>query len=89
MNEIKKEQKFMGIIIPMKDMDEFFDENPEDLKKLNIIDSHYQGFRVVRGRTPLNRYIIINQDEPYAEKVWDIVLEGERRKTMNYIETMK
>ncbi len=35
-----------------------------------------------QGKKPLedNRYILCNQDEPYAEKVWQTILEGERAK---------
>lgn len=29
---------------------------------------------------PDNRYIVCNQDEPYAEKVWQMILDGEREK---------
>lgn len=30
-----------------------------------------------------NKYICCNRDEPYAEAVWDIILEGERKKIRN------
>ena len=29
---------------------------------------------------PDNRYIVCNQDEPYAEKIWQMILDGERAK---------
>ncbi|MFA5307633.1 MAG: hypothetical protein WC365_09350 [Candidatus Babeliales bacterium] len=38
--------------------------------------------KVERGRKVLscNKYIVCNQDEPYAEKVWQMILDGERAK---------
>ena len=36
--------------------------------------------REVDGRPTDNKYIICNQDEPYAEKVWQTILEGEDAK---------
>ncbi len=38
--------------------------------------------RKAKGKGPIedNRYILCNQDEPYAEKVWQTILEGERTK---------
>jgi len=27
-----------------------------------------------------NNYIVCNQDEPYAEKIWQMILDGEREK---------
>lgn len=32
------------------------------------------------GRPTDNKYIVCNQDEPYAELVWQIILLGERAK---------
>ena len=50
---------------------------------LDKIDWHFG--KVLNGRTSLNtfkvnKYIICNQDEPYADKVWEIILEGEDAK---------
>lgn len=43
-----------------------------------------KGYRKDIGNIPKfsnrNHYIIVNQDEPYAERVWEVILEGERVK---------
>ena len=36
--------------------------------------------RIHEGKTPLNNYYVCNQDEPYAQKVIDIILAGEDEK---------
>jgi len=32
------------------------------------------------GKRTTNNYIIVNEDEPYAKDVWNVILEGERKK---------
>lgn len=29
------------------------------------------------GKNPYPSYILCNQDEPYADKVWQVILDGE------------
>jgi hypothetical protein len=36
--------------------------------------------RILDDAGTSHRYIICNQDEPYAEKVWQTILEGEKNK---------
>ena len=36
--------------------------------------------RKIDGRPTDNRYIVCNQDEPYAEEVWQTILKGEDAK---------
>jgi len=79
----KKEIKFWAVIISNKDADEFFTKNPECKEMFNKLNLKYFEYRIGKGKEPVNKYIIINQDEPYAEKVWKIVLEGEDEKTRN------
>ena len=75
-----KQLKFMAIIIPTKYTDDFFEKHPQHLKNWNKIEKDYQMYRVSKGKKPWNNYIIVNQDEPYAEKVWEIILTGETAK---------
>jgi hypothetical protein len=79
---VVKEQKFMCLIIPMKDADGFADKYPDDIKKLDAICYDYEAYRESLGKNATNDYIIVNQDEPYAEKIWQIILEGERLKVL-------
>lgn len=32
------------------------------------------------GKPAFNNYVVVNQDEPYAELVWQIILLGEKAK---------
>lgn len=79
MAEIKKEQqKFMCLIIPMKDADQFLQGG--DLLMFNKLKEKYASFRISKSKNASNNYIIVNQDEPYAEDVWQMILAGERKK---------
>lgn len=73
MEEIKKEDKF--IVLNKEHIGSFMNSNPKEAEKL--LDS-LKFFRDWLGRE--NSYIICNQDEPYAENVWNTILEGERDK---------
>jgi len=33
--------------------------------------------RRLEDNKPINKYIVCNQDEPYAKKIWQIILKGE------------
>lgn len=78
---VKKENKFFALIIPTKDMNEFFGDGRLDKKlMLDNLNQEYAKYRISTGRKPYNKYIICNQDEPYAEKVWQTILEGEKNK---------
>jgi len=46
-----------------------------------LLEKDIDGFIRVLGELDKgNRYIVCNQDEPYAEEVWQLILEGERKK---------
>lgn len=36
--------------------------------------------RIAHNKKPQNKYIVCNQDEPYSEEVWKIILDGETKK---------
>lgn len=63
----------------------------ETLEGLCELDSAFRdafeflaaGMREARrkeGKDRFNQYIVCNQDEPYAEKVWRVILDGEDAK---------
>ena len=76
----KKENKFYALIIPAKDVDEFFKLYPKYGNRLQEIEKNYADFRKSKGKNTHNNYIICNQDEPYAEQVWQLILDGEKQK---------
>ena len=80
MNEAKKEYKFFALVIPAKDQLGFFSLKPEAEPLLDNIGTAYAQYRQSTGRKPYNKYIICNQDEPYAEEVWKVILAGEDAK---------
>jgi hypothetical protein len=53
------------------------------LEALNEIDQLVQLNRIKRGANQFPKYIVCNQDESYAEKVWKIILDGETEKEHN------
>ena len=62
--------------------------NGKDLKgltplkqaKLGEIMNDIEAYRSKRGTTPEAKYYVCNQDEPYAQQVIDIILQGETTK---------
>jgi transcription elongation factor Elf1 len=79
MNHFIQKQEKYAFIIPKKDIQRL---NESDLEVLEYIIRKIDVFRKSDGQPPLssNKYIVCNQDEPYADEVWDIILEGERKK---------
>jgi len=66
---IKEEDKF--IVIKTKDI--------EYIKKYH--PSKYTLFKsILKYIDNKNGYIVCNQDEPYADELWELILDGERRK---------
>ena len=78
--EIKKEHKFFALIIPVKHFNNFIRSRPELEHSLRGLSDAYADYRKSIGKNAYNGYIICNQDEPYAGKVWDIILKGENQK---------
>jgi len=50
MVEIKREQKFICLIIPMKDVDGFFNKHPNNNKKLDDVSYDYEKYREFRQK---------------------------------------
>jgi hypothetical protein len=79
--EVKKENKFL--VIKRESLDEYFSQFRSGIfataKEAGVIN-RIPFVKVVNDLKNENKYIICNQDEPYAEAVWQVILEGERKK---------
>lgn len=75
----EREPSKFAIIIPTKDWVEL---SAFQQRMLSEIFHEIDQRRITEGSAPLskNRYIVCNQDEPYAQKVWEAILEGEKEK---------
>lgn len=80
----EKEERFLAIIIPAKDVEGFFYEHPQHRSTLQKIEMDYEQFRKEKGKKPRNEYVIVNQDEPYIEDIWKTILEGEDVKRQRF-----
>lgn len=77
----KKENKYM--VLKLEDLDNFFSQytkgvftTPAEQDEINSVPFVY----VIEQLKNDNKYIVCNQDEPYAEEVWQIILKGEDSK---------
>ncbi len=75
---IQKETK-CAYLIPKKDVRHLC---PTDIEVLKYIIHKIDYYRQQKNQPPLslNKYIVCNRDEPYADDVWDVILNGERQK---------
>lgn len=72
--EVRYEEKFF--VIPYKDL-ELLSE--EDQQKLKSVLEKIASERKAKGKE-VNNYYVCNQDESYAEKVFNVIIEGEKEK---------
>lgn len=77
----EKEDKYF--VLKLDDLAEY--TTPGDRAFLDKIAHKVSAYRRVNGKEPHNRYIVCNQDEPYAEDVWRVILHGEDSKGSNVI----
>jgi hypothetical protein len=73
----KEEDKY--IVLKVADVDGLSKRQRRDL---DSIQEQIAIMRRRQGRPDDNRYIICNRDEPYAERVWNEILKGERAKVL-------
>ena len=81
MNEAKKakyEIKFE--VLPKKYVHRL---RPEQLVALNQIHCDISMMRIKDGKSPHAEYFVCNQDEPYADEVLRVILDGEDKKNEN------
>ena len=77
MAEIQRD-KF--IVIKTEDFLEAAKAAPHIKGAMTAIDNAVTSLRRRTGRTVMPQYIVCNQDEPYADRVWDVILGGEDSK---------
>jgi len=78
MAEIVKEIKFF--VLSAKDIGKYL--SSDDMLELARISHKIDDGRKKDGKKN-NHYITCNEDEPYADKVWQIILNGEKEKAEN------
>lgn len=86
----KKEEKF--IVIKTSDLDNYFSQfqsgllaTPTEKDAMNKVPF----MQVLKELDNKNKYIVCNQDEPYADLVWQIILMGENTKQLKKLEKEK
>jgi len=82
-----EKQKDKFVVISRKDIIDYFTW-PEAVE-LSTLLKKIQRRRKEDGKA-INSYIVCNQDEPYAEEVWQLILKGEsanEKKDKNKIKT--
>ncbi len=77
--ELRKENhKFF--ICKKEDLDLVLNNNPLLKRFFETICNLIKLERISQNKKPVNYYVACNLDEPYAEKVWDLIIEGEKEK---------
>ena len=68
--EVKhKEEKYL--VLKLADIENYLSQRHKEF--LNECCDEIRLARLMAGKKS-NRYVVVNEDEPYAEKVWDLVL---------------
>jgi len=72
--KFKREEKYL--VLKLEGIDKLPDQMLENLK---AVLSYIESLRRAQGKKD-NSYIVVNEDEPYAEAVWKLIQEEEERK---------
>lgn len=75
---VQKETKF--VVFKKEELDIVLDKNPLLRQHFETILDLVMLYRITHNKKPVNKYISCNQDEPYADQVWQIILDGEKKK---------
>ncbi|MBO7715265.1 MAG: hypothetical protein J6S85_16980 [Methanobrevibacter sp.] len=67
-------KKDTHIVLKMDDIRKYLSD--EQICELNNISQTIQNGREKDGKNKCNEYYICNVDEPYSDKVFDIILKG-------------
>jgi hypothetical protein len=70
MTDKQKEEKYL--VLKLADIDNYL--NKEQKRNLSELCGIIKMGRMLDAKRQ-NHYIVINEEEPYSEKVWDLVLE--------------
>ena len=68
------------VVFKKEELDMVFDRTPALREYFETIQHLIKLNRVNHNKKAVNKYIVCNQDEPYAEKVWRVILQGEDDK---------
>lgn len=82
--QFEYEEKF--IVINKKRFSELVEHSNSGLAGLIVqmfidhLNSFKAAYQATTGKTLNQKYYVVNQDEPYAEKVLDLIEQGEAKK---------
>lgn len=74
----EKEHKYF--VLKIDDLRDVCDLEPAVAHELEHLVARYTAYRKFCKKDPDPKYIVCNQDEPYADKVWKAILHGEDAK---------
>ncbi len=69
MAEFKRYMKYE--VMKLDDINRYLSR--EQHISLQTIINTLQANRKAEGKVPCNRYVVVNEDEPYAEQVWQLI----------------
>ncbi len=72
MDEFKKEDKYL--VLKLSDIDETLDTI--DKLELEVFTENIANKRMDKGKERIPKYIVVKDDEPYAEQVWELIRKG-------------
>lgn len=78
MSSTVKKEHGKYVVIKVDDMREYLPSSVID-ELTDILELIAEG-RTCAGKQRYNNYVVCNQDEPYADDVWRLILQGERVK---------
>lgn len=64
-------------VIKLDDIEKYL--TPDQKYILEEVVRTIQASRIRDGKTPTNSYVVVNEDQPYAETVWMLIEAGETR----------
>ena len=82
----KKENKYL--VFKLEDLDRYFSQFTKGKFTTEDEQNHLDSLtwnEVTHALQHDNKYIVCNQDEPYADGVWDIIIEFEKLKKNKFL----
>jgi len=68
------------VVLKKKDLDVLCQNNPEFAENLQAVIREYVDHRCATRGHANDRYLVCNQDEPYADEIWLAIMNGEKQK---------
>jgi hypothetical protein len=68
------------VVFKREELEVVLGNQPLLKRYFDTISSLVELYRITLRKKPYNNYIVCNQDEPYADKVWKLILDGEKAK---------